>query len=162
MNAEQQTSAQVDHNSTEDTRVSQFNSGQEKKPAQTRDDQRKRKRMLVIFAVVLAIGQSTDWIVAPVAGIAMKRSTQGGSRVATGQQLLIISEVNDLWVTANFKETQLLHMRVGQRATIYDDSLDHDFTGSVDTIGGAQARLPALSRRKTQPATISRSSSESR
>jgi membrane fusion protein, multidrug efflux system len=76
-------------------------------------------------------------IVAPVAGIVMKRFAQVGSRVAMGQQLLTISEVGDLWVTANFKETQLLHMSPGQRATIYVDSLDHEFTGSVDTIGGA-------------------------
>lgn len=80
-------------------------------------------------------------IVAPVAGIVMKRFAQVGSRVATGQQLLTISEVGDLWVTANFKETQLLHMRTGQRATIYVDSLDRDFTGSVDTIGGATGSI---------------------
>jgi membrane fusion protein, multidrug efflux system len=80
-------------------------------------------------------------IVAPVAGIVMKRFAQVGSRVATGQQLLTISEVGDLWVTANFKETQLLHMRPGQRATIYVDSLDHDFTGLVDTIGGATGSI---------------------
>jgi membrane fusion protein, multidrug efflux system len=78
---------------------------------------------------------------APVAGIVMKRFAQVGSRVATGQQLLTISEVGDLWVTANFKETQLLHMRPGQRATIYVDSLDRDFTGSVDTIGGATGSI---------------------
>jgi membrane fusion protein, multidrug efflux system len=80
-------------------------------------------------------------IVAPVAGIVMKRFAQLGSRVATGQQLLTISEIGDLWVTANFKETQLLHMRPGQRATIYVDSLDHDFTGLVDTIGGATGSI---------------------
>jgi membrane fusion protein, multidrug efflux system len=80
-------------------------------------------------------------IVAPVAGVVMKRSAQVGSRIATGQQLLTISEVGDLWVTANFKETQLLHMRAGQRAAIYVDSLDHEFTGSVDTIGGATGSI---------------------
>jgi membrane fusion protein, multidrug efflux system len=80
-------------------------------------------------------------IVAPVAGIVMKRFAQVGSRVATGQQLLTISEVGDLWVTANFKETQLLHMRTGQRATIHVDSLDRDFTGSIDTIGGATGSI---------------------
>ena len=80
-------------------------------------------------------------IVAPVAGIVMKRFAQLGSRVATGQQLLTISEIGDLWVTANFKETQLLHMRSGQHATIHVDSLDRDFTGSVDTIGGATGSI---------------------
>src|SRR3984957_1594201 len=80
-------------------------------------------------------------IVAPVGGIVMKRFAQIGSRVATGQQLLTISEIGDLWVTANFKETQLLHMRSGQHATIHVDSLDRDFTGSVDTIGGATGSI---------------------
>jgi membrane fusion protein (multidrug efflux system) len=80
-------------------------------------------------------------ILAPVAGIVMKRFAQVGSRVNAGQQLLTISEVGDLWVTANFKETQLLHMRPGQRATIHIDSLDRDFSGSVDTIGGATGSI---------------------
>jgi membrane fusion protein, multidrug efflux system len=80
-------------------------------------------------------------ILAPVSGVVMKRFAQVGLRVSTGQQLLTISEIGDLWVTANFKETQLLRMRPGQRATIYVDSLDHDFTGSVDTIGGATGSI---------------------
>src|SRR3984885_12297835 len=80
-------------------------------------------------------------ILAPVAGIVMKRFAQVGSRVNAGQQLLTISEVGDLWVTANFKETQLLHMRPGQHATIHVDSLDRDFNGSVDTIGGATGSI---------------------
>jgi membrane fusion protein (multidrug efflux system) len=80
-------------------------------------------------------------ILAPVAGIVMKRFAQVGSRVNAGQQLLTISEVGDLWVTANFKETQLFHMRPGQHATIHVDSLDRDFNGSVDTIGGATGSI---------------------
>jgi len=80
-------------------------------------------------------------IAAPVAGIVMKRSAQVGARVSAGQQLLTISEIGNLWVTANFKETQLLHMRPGQRATIYVDALDRKFTGSVETIGGATGSI---------------------
>jgi len=80
-------------------------------------------------------------ILAPVSGIVMKRFAQVGARVTSGQQLLTISEVGDLWVTANFKETQLLHMRPGQRATVHVDSLDRDFTGSLDTIGGATGSI---------------------
>jgi membrane fusion protein (multidrug efflux system) len=76
-------------------------------------------------------------IQAPVAGIVMKRSAQVGSRVQAGQQLLTISEIGGLWITANFKETQLLNMRPGQRAVIHVDSLDRDFQGSVETIGGS-------------------------
>ncbi len=76
-------------------------------------------------------------ITSPVDGIVMKRSAQVGARVAAGQQLLTISEVGYLWITANFKETQLIHMRPGQHATIHVDSFDGDFNGSVETIGGA-------------------------
>ena len=76
-------------------------------------------------------------IKAPVAGIVMKRAAQVGSHVQAGQQLLTISEIGSLWVTANFKETQLLHMRPGQRVTIQVDSLDRSFAGSVETIGGS-------------------------
>jgi membrane fusion protein (multidrug efflux system) len=75
-------------------------------------------------------------IVAPVAGIVMKRAAQVGARVTNGQQLLTISQVHDLWITANFKETQLRRMRPGQHATIHIDALDADFTGSVYTIAG--------------------------
>ena len=62
-------------------------------------------------------------ISAPVAGIVTERSAEPGGRVSSGQQLLMIVETDDLWVTANFKETQLAHMRPGQRVTVYVDAL---------------------------------------
>jgi membrane fusion protein (multidrug efflux system) len=80
-------------------------------------------------------------IVAPVAGIVMKRAAQVGARVTNGQQLLTISQVHDLWITANFKETQLRRMRPGQRATIHIDALDGNFTGSVYTIAGGTGSI---------------------
>jgi membrane fusion protein (multidrug efflux system) len=83
-------------------------------------------------------------IVAPVAGVVMKRSAQIGTRVSPGQQLLTISQTNDLWVTANFKETQLLHMKFGQSVTIHVDALDRKFTGSVETIGGATGSMASV------------------
>ncbi len=83
-------------------------------------------------------------ITAPVAGIVMKRAAQVGSHVQAGQQLLTISEIGSLWITANFKETQLLHMRPGQRATIHVDALDRDFNGSVETIGGSTGSIASL------------------
>lgn len=83
-------------------------------------------------------------IKAPVAGIVMKRSAQVGSRVQAGQQLLTISEINDLWVTANFKETQLLNMRPGQHVTIHVDSLDRNFRGAVETIGGSTGSVSSM------------------
>ena len=83
-------------------------------------------------------------ITAPVSGIVMKRAAQVGSHVQAGQQLLTISEISSLWVTANFKETQLLQMRPGQRATIHVDALARDFNGSVETIGGSTGSIASL------------------
>lgn len=83
-------------------------------------------------------------IVAPVAGIVMKRAAQVGARVTNGQQLLTISQVHELWITANFKETQLRRMRPGQRAIIHVDALDGDFTGSVYTIAGGTGSIASM------------------
>jgi membrane fusion protein (multidrug efflux system) len=83
-------------------------------------------------------------IVAPIDGVVMKRSAQIGARVSIGQQILTISQTGNLWVTANFKETQLLHMKTGQPATIHVDALDADFTGSVETIGGATGSIASV------------------
>jgi membrane fusion protein (multidrug efflux system) len=83
-------------------------------------------------------------ISAPVSGIVMKRSAQVGARVSAGQQLLTISEIGNLWVTANFKETQLLKMRPGQPAMIHVDALDKNFTGVVETIGGATGSVASV------------------
>jgi membrane fusion protein (multidrug efflux system) len=83
-------------------------------------------------------------IVAAVAGVVLKRSAQVGARVTAGQQLLTISQIGDLWITANFKETQMLHMRPGQRATIHVDALAQDFTGYVYTIGGATGSVASI------------------
>jgi membrane fusion protein (multidrug efflux system) len=80
-------------------------------------------------------------IVTPVAGIVLKRAAQVGARVTNGQQLLTISQVHDLWITANFKETQLRRMRPGQHVTIHIDALDADFTGSVYTIAGGTGSI---------------------
>jgi membrane fusion protein (multidrug efflux system) len=76
-------------------------------------------------------------VVAPVPGIAGDRSAEVGQRVEAGDQLLVITQINDLWVTANFKETQIRRMRVGQPATIHVDALDRDFDGYVESFPGA-------------------------
>jgi membrane fusion protein, multidrug efflux system len=76
-------------------------------------------------------------IVAPVNGIVGRKSISMGDRVAPGQQMLAISRVDELWVTANFRETQVRDMHPGQPATIHVDSLELDLRGSVESIGGA-------------------------
>ena len=76
-------------------------------------------------------------ILAPVDGIVGKKSVEKGQYVQPGQQLLVIVPVNDIWVTANFKETQLRHMRPGQEARITVDAYQRTYEGHVTSIGGA-------------------------
>jgi membrane fusion protein (multidrug efflux system) len=78
-------------------------------------------------------------IFSPVAGVIGRKSVEVGQRVQPGQQLVAIVPLEDIWVTANFKENQLLHMRVGQRATIHVDGLDRDYDGYVDSMPPATA-----------------------
>jgi len=75
-------------------------------------------------------------IVAPVAGIVIKRSAEVGAHIAAGQPLLVIVQLGDLWITANFKETQLRRIRPGQPARIHVDALNQDFDGYVENVGG--------------------------
>ena len=58
--------------------------------------------------------------------------------------MLTLSSPNDVWVVANFKETQLTHMRIGQRAIIHVDSSGQDLQGSVESLGGATGAKFAL------------------
>jgi membrane fusion protein, multidrug efflux system len=73
-------------------------------------------------------------IFAPVAGVVTERSAELGARVSQGQQLLMIVQTDDLWVTANFKETQLARMHPGERAEIYVDALHEKFAGTVESM----------------------------
>lgn len=76
-------------------------------------------------------------IVAPADGIVGKRTAVAGQNVSPGQTLLVIVPTRDIWVTANFKETELKDMRVGQPVKIHVDAYDHDFRGKVQGIAGA-------------------------
>jgi membrane fusion protein (multidrug efflux system) len=82
-------------------------------------------------------------IVAPVAG-EVNKTVVVGMNVQDGQQLLTVVPLDEVWVTANFKETQLRHMRVGQRAEIHVDSSGRTFKGHVDSIAGATGPLFSL------------------
>jgi membrane fusion protein, multidrug efflux system len=73
-------------------------------------------------------------IVAPVAGVVTQRSAEIDSRVSQGQPLMMIVQIDDLWVTANFKETQLARMHPGQAAKIYVDALSREFDGTVESM----------------------------
>lgn len=77
-------------------------------------------------------------IVAPVDGIVGKRSVQVGQNVSPGQDLMAIVPLRDIWVTANFKETQLAHMQPGQPVKVKVDTYGgRKWNAHVTSIGGA-------------------------
>jgi membrane fusion protein (multidrug efflux system) len=84
-------------------------------------------------------------IKAPVSGLVSKRKIQSGQMVRTGTQLFSIVQSNDLWVTANFKETQVAAFPVGKRVKITADAYpDEAFYGIVESVGGATGSKFAL------------------
>jgi membrane fusion protein, multidrug efflux system len=76
-------------------------------------------------------------IVSPVTGIVGMKTAQVGQNVSPGQQLMAVVPLEDIWVTANFKETQLRRMRPGQRVTFTVDAYSGEYKGRVYEIGGA-------------------------
>jgi membrane fusion protein (multidrug efflux system) len=76
-------------------------------------------------------------IVAPADGVIGQRQLEVGQRVQTGQLLLTVVPLNDLWITADFKETQLRKMHVGQPVNIKLDSYEGKINGHIESIGGA-------------------------
>jgi len=82
-------------------------------------------------------------LVAPVSG-EINKSVVAGWNIEPGQQLLTIVPLDEVWVTANFKETQLKHMQVGQKADIHVDSSGATLKGHVDSIAGATGPLFSL------------------
>lgn len=84
-------------------------------------------------------------ISAPIDGVVTRKSVETGQTVAPGQSLMAIIPLSDVWVTANFKETQLANVRPGQRAEIKVDMYGKSVTGHVDSIAGATgSRLSLL------------------
>lgn len=90
-------------------------------------------------AMLAQAGLNLDYtrIVAPVTGILNKRSVEPGQVVQAGQPLFAIVDLDDIWITANFKENQLKSMKPGQPVTIHIDAYGHDYAGTVESIGGA-------------------------
>jgi membrane fusion protein (multidrug efflux system) len=84
-------------------------------------------------------------IVAPGDGVVTRKSVEAGQIIQPGQGLFTLIPLNDVWVTANFKETQLAKVRPGQKAEIAVDMYGKTVTGHVDSIAGATgARLSLL------------------
>lgn len=90
-----------------------------------------------------------DTLVAPVSGYIAKRAVQVGQRVQPGTPLLAVVPLGQVWVSANFKETQLTKMRIGQPVTLESDIYggDVEYRGSIDGLGvgtgSAFSLLPA-------------------
>ena len=82
-------------------------------------------------------------IMAPVTGEVSKKVVVG-LNVDPGEQLLTVVPLDQVWITANFKETQLRHMRPGQRAEITCDSNGRSYQGHIDSIAGATGPLFSL------------------
>jgi membrane fusion protein (multidrug efflux system) len=83
-------------------------------------------------------------IVAPASGIITRKSVEINQNVSAGQNLLTLVSLEDLWVTANFKETQLRHMKAGQKVEIHVDSTGKNYNGRVTQIGGATGSVLSL------------------
>ena len=85
-------------------------------------------------------------IVAPIDGVVGQRSVQPGQNVAPGQQLMTIVPLDsqNIWVTANFKETQMTKMRPGQHVEISVDTYGRKYDGHVDSIAGASGARYSL------------------
>jgi membrane fusion protein (multidrug efflux system) len=83
-------------------------------------------------------------IVAPVDGIITTKNVEVGQNVSVGQNLVTLVSLHDLWVTANFKETQLHLMRPNQTVKIHVDMNGRDYDGVVTQVGGATGSMLSL------------------
>ena len=83
-------------------------------------------------------------VVAPVDGVATHKQVETGQIVQAGQGLLVVVPLQNVWVTANFKETQLRNMHAGQKAEVKVDTYGKTFSGHVDSIAGATGGVLSL------------------
>ena len=83
-------------------------------------------------------------IYAPVSGVIGRKTVEPGQRIQPGQSLLALVPLDDIWVTADFKETQLKYMRAGQKVTVHVDTFGRDYEGTVENLPGAAGTLFSL------------------
>jgi membrane fusion protein (multidrug efflux system) len=83
-------------------------------------------------------------VVAPVDGVVTHKQVEPGQIIQQGQGLLVIVPLQNVWVTANFKETQLRKMKAGQKAEVHVDTYGKTFSGHVDSIAGATGAVLSL------------------
>jgi membrane fusion protein, multidrug efflux system len=80
----------------------------------------------------------------PVTGIIGKKIVEVGQNVSIGQEMLEVVPLDDIWVTANFKETQLAHMRPGQPVEVHVDAYGRTWSGHVTNMGGGTGSVFSL------------------
>lgn len=95
-----------------------------------------------VHAAELNLGYTK--VYAPVSGIIGRKTVEVGQHIQPGQTLLSIVPVDDVWITANFKETQLQHMRAGQPVRVYVDTFGRSYAGTVENLAGAAGTLFSL------------------
>jgi membrane fusion protein (multidrug efflux system) len=83
-------------------------------------------------------------IYAPVSGVVGRKTVELGHRVQPGQTLLTLVPIDDIWITANFKETQLRRMWPGEPVTIHVDTFGRDYKGIVEDMPAAAGPLFSL------------------
>jgi membrane fusion protein, multidrug efflux system len=83
-------------------------------------------------------------IIAPITGQVTQKSVDLGQYVSPGQLLFTIVPLDQVYITANFKETQMAHVAPGQRVRIHVDTYSEEFEGRVDSIAGASGSQQAL------------------
>jgi len=106
-------------------------------------------RQAAVLAARAQVDQATlnlsyTKIYAPAAGIVTSKSLEVGQRVEPGEQLLIVSQTGDIWITANFKETQLRKMRPGQSVDVSVDTFSKKYHGYVQSMPGATGARTSL------------------
>lgn len=106
-------------------------------------------REAAVLAVKAQLGQaqlnlSYTKIFAPVAGVISEKTVEVGQRIQPGEELFTISQLDDIWITANFKETQLRKMRPGEKVDIHVDAYGQTFHGYVENLPGATGSVASL------------------
>ena len=97
-------------------------------------------------------------VISPITGYVSRRSVQVGAQIAAGSPLMAVVPADHIWVDANFKETQIANMRIGQPATVVSDVYGDDvvYQGKVAGIDMGTGSAFSCCRRKTPPATGSK------
>ncbi len=110
------------------------------------DAQGKAAKVQQMQAAVEAASLNLSYtqLVAPVDGVVTHKQVEPGQIVQQGQGLMVIVPLQDVWVTANFKETQLRNMKPGQKAEVHVDTYGKTFEGHVDSIAGATGAVLSL------------------